>query len=140
MSFLKKEINRVAKLHELWERDEAVKRDDPEVQDYMAALQRCLVCWEPWTVFQWSDKQLGELLMTMDAVEYQVWEMTNAACLHNQERYVELYLKYRDHSEFTFEEFVRETLRMAYQEDFVWQGPMTNLPPTPGQIEGGDRS
>ena len=138
MSFLKKEINRVAKLHELWEKDEAVKRDDPEVQDYMAALQRCLVCWEPWTVFQWSDQQLGELLMTMDAVEYQVWEMTNAACLHNQERYVELYLKYRDHSEFTFEEFVRETLRMAYKEDFVWQGPMTNLPPTPGQIEGGD--
>ena len=36
MSFLKKELNRVAKLHELWEKDEAVKRDDPEVQDYMA--------------------------------------------------------------------------------------------------------
>lgn len=138
MSFLKKELDRVAKLHETWDKDDAVKRDDPEVQEYMAQLQRCLVCWEPWTVFQWSDNDLNKLIGSMDSVERQVWDMTNAACLHNQERYVEIYLKYRDHSEFTFEEFVHETLKMAYVEDFVWRGAMTNLPPTPGQIESGD--
>lgn len=140
MSFLKKELDRVAKLYDTWNQDDAVKRDDPEVQEYMAQLQRCLVCWEPWTVFQWKDNDLNKLIGSMDSVERQVWDMTNAACLHNQERYVELYLRYRDQSEFTFEEFVRETLKMAYAEDFVWKGPMTNLPPTPGQIEGGDRS
>ena len=107
--------------------------EDPEVRKYMVELQRSMICWEPWLLKTWSMEKIGSLGLNGQYCE--TLEMTSHACLESLEKYTELYQRFRDHNEFTFEEFFRETLKMAEKQGFEWEGPMDDLPPTPSSFD-----
>ena len=128
MSFFQKEIDRINELPlsippELLYSSEA--------RAFVAELQCSIVCWEPWLLKDWQIEAVKSLPLSN-----QYWEtlaMTSAACSENLEQYSELYQRFRDHNEFEFEDFFRAALAMAEKQGFEWEGPMDDLPPTPGE-------
>jgi hypothetical protein len=101
----------------------------PEVKDFLVELQRSTVCWEPWLLQGWKQKEIEALNLSSQYLE--TLRMTAMACAHDEEQYMELYLRFRDHNEFQFERFFIEASKIAEQAGFEWEGPMDALPPTP---------
>lgn len=127
MSFFQKEMQRLnaAELPDI-PMDVLQK---PEVIDYLAEAQRCMVCWEPWLLRDWPLEKIESLGLNSQYQE--TLGMVSAASVYDLERYTELYQRFRDHNEFEFEEFFAEVLKMAEQQGFKWEGPMDKLPPVP---------
>jgi len=128
MSFFQNEMRRINDVSK-FDIPPAHVLSDPEVRNFMADLQRSMVCWEPWLLKTWPIEKIESLGLSEQHQE--TLAMTSAACLENLEKYSELYQRFRDHNEFSFEDFFRETLKMAEKQGFQWEGPMDNLPPTP---------
>ena len=129
MSFFRKEMQRLddaecpeLPLHVL---------QNPEVREFMAEVQRSMICWEPWLLRDWPLEKIESLGLNSQYQE--TLGMTSAAAVHDLERYTELYQRFRDFDEFEFDEFFTEVLKMAKQQGFEWEGPMDNLPPVPNK-------
>tara|TARA_R100000315_G_C5197940_1_gene116046 strand:+ start:294 stop:683 length:390 start_codon:yes stop_codon:yes gene_type:complete len=127
MSFFQKEIQRLNDAE--CPPDAAELLENPEVRNFMAELQRSMVCWEPWLLKDWPQDRIESLGLSSQYQE--TLAMVAAAALHDLERYTELYQRFRDHKEFEFDEFFREVLKMAEQQGFEWEGPMDKLPAVP---------
>lgn len=128
MSFFDKEMQRIEDLEMPDMSMDLLQK--PEVKDFLVKLQRSTVCWEPWLLTGWEPEEIEAL--NLNSQYQQTLLMTAKACGHDSEKYMELYLRFRDYNEFSFKTFFTQALSIAEQAGFEWEGPMDGLPPTPG--------
>ena len=95
-------------------------QNDPEFRAWAAETQARLIAWEPWIAIRhgWD----VEAILASHGKDYQaIATLVSCCCIIDRERYMELYIKYRDHNEFTFQEFANYALLMAHEDpEFEW--------------------
>lgn len=100
---------------------------DPEYRAYCAEMQARLIVYEPWMAVR-NGWDLEECLAPYGEDYLAVCTLVSCCMLIDKERYLEMYIKHRDHDEFTFQEFANSLILMAHEDpDFVWD-PKTKFP------------
>ena len=100
---------------------------DPEYRAYCAEMQARLIVYEPWMAVR-NGWDLEECLAPYGEDYLAVCTLVSCCMLIDKERYMEMYIKHRDHDEFTFQEFAKSLILMAHEDpDFVWD-PKTKFP------------
>ena len=122
-SIFKREMQRNAELAAQRDPDPDMRKlveTDPEMRAYMAQLQACLIAWEPWTAMK-NGWDIEECLAPYEPGYLAVANMVSCCMMIDRERYMELYIKHRDHDEFSFQEFFNTALLMAHEDpEFEW--------------------
>ena len=95
-------------------------QDDPEMRAWAAEAQARLIVYEPWMAVK-NGWDLEECLAPHGENYLAVCMLVSCCLLIDRERYMELYIKHRDHDEFTFQEFANRLILMAHEDpEFEW--------------------